>query len=137
MNIKSVIIGIAVSSGLILGLSKCAVITDYKIWDYFDEAQREYFPNTNINKLIIKDPKKLERRIRRDVDSAIIEYEQFESSLPQKIKMKDKVILKEIETQQYTETQKRLLQDAVYYECPGGVIGIRSGWVEQDVNCSD
>jgi hypothetical protein len=137
VKIVPVIIGIVVSSGLILGLSKCTGITENNFWDYLDEAQREYFPEVGVNKFVIKDSKKLQRRIIRDVDRAIIDYEKYESSLPQKINMKDKVILKEIETDKYTESQKRLLQDAIYYECPGGVIGIRSGWVEKDVNCSD
>lgn len=137
MRILPVIIGIAVSSGIILGLSKCTGITENNLWDYFDEAQREYFPNAGVNKFVIKDPKKLQRRITRDVDRAINDYENYESSLPKKINMKNEEILEEVETDKYTESQRRLLQNAIYYECPGGVIGIRSGWVERDVNCSD
>jgi hypothetical protein len=41
------------------------------IWDLFDEVQRRYFPQTILNDFVIKDPEKLDRRIKRDVDAAI------------------------------------------------------------------
>ena len=70
------IIGIVLSS--IIGLlSQCTGINQNNIWDLLDEVQRRYFPQTIINDFIIKDPEKLDRRIHRDVDAAIAEYERL------------------------------------------------------------
>ena len=70
------IIGIALSS--IIGLlSQCTGIKQDSIWDLLDEVQRRYFPQTILNDFIIKDPEKLDRRIKRDVDAAIAEYERL------------------------------------------------------------
>ena len=70
------IIGIVLSS--IIGiLSQCTGIKQDSIWDLFDEVQRRYFPQTILNDFVIKDPEKLDRRINRDVDAAIAEYERL------------------------------------------------------------
>ena len=76
-NIKQyAIIGIVLSS--IIGLlSQCTGIKQNNIWDLLDEVQRRYFPHSIINDFIIKDPEKLDRRIHRDVDMAIEEYERL------------------------------------------------------------
>ena len=70
------IIGIVLSS-IIATLSQCTHIKENTIWDLFDEVQRRYFPQTIINDFIIKDPEKLDRRVKRDVDAAIAEYERL------------------------------------------------------------
>jgi hypothetical protein len=70
------IIGIVLSSIIAL-LSQCTGIKQDSIWDLLDEVQRRYFPQTIINDFIIKDPEKLDRRIHRDVDAAIAEYERL------------------------------------------------------------
>ena len=70
------IIGIVLSS--IIGLlSQCTGIKQDSIWDLLDEVQRRYFPQTILNDFVIKDPEKLDRRIKRDVDAAIAEYERL------------------------------------------------------------
>ena len=70
------IVGIILSS--IIGLlSQCTGIKQNNIWDLLDEVQRRYFPHSIINDFIIKDPEKLDRRIHRDVDRAIGEYERL------------------------------------------------------------
>jgi hypothetical protein len=70
------IIGIVLSS--IIGLlSQCTGIKQNNIWDLLDEVQRRYFPHSIINDFIIKDPEKLDRRVHRDVDRAIAEYERL------------------------------------------------------------
>ena len=70
------IIGIVLSS--IIGLlSQCTGIKQDSIWDLFDEVQRRYFPQTILNDFVIKDPEKLDRRVKRDVDRAIEEYERL------------------------------------------------------------
>jgi hypothetical protein len=70
------IIGIVLSS-MIAVLSQCSGIKQDSIWDLFDEVQRRYFPQTILNDFVIKDPEKLDRRIKRDVDAAIAEYERL------------------------------------------------------------
>jgi hypothetical protein len=70
------IIGIVLSS-IIAALSQCSGIKQDSIWDLLDEVQRRYFPQTILNEFILKDPEKLDRRIHRDVDAAIAEYERL------------------------------------------------------------
>jgi hypothetical protein len=70
------IIGIVLSS-IIAVLSQCSGIKQDSIWDLLDEVQRRYFPQTILNEFILKDPEKLDRRIKRDVDAAIAEYERL------------------------------------------------------------
>jgi len=67
------IIGIILSS-VIATLTQCTGIKETSLWDIFDEVQRRYFPQSIINDFVIKDPEKLDRRIKRDVDSAIDDY---------------------------------------------------------------
>jgi hypothetical protein len=55
-------------------LSQCTGISENSIWDILDEIQRKYFPGSILNEFVIKDPAKLERRIKRDVDHAIDDY---------------------------------------------------------------
>jgi hypothetical protein len=70
------IVGLVLSS--IIGLlSQCTGIKQNNIWDLLDEVQRRYFPHSIINDFIIKDPEKLDRRVHRDVDRAIAEYERL------------------------------------------------------------
>ena len=70
------IIGIVLSS-IIAVLSQCTGIKQDSIWDLLDEVQRRYFPQTIFNEFVLKDPEKLDRRVRRDVDAAIAEYERL------------------------------------------------------------
>ena len=67
------IIGIVLSS-IIAVLSQCTGIKQDSIWDLLDEVQRRYFPQTILNDFVIKDPEKLDRRVKRDVDRAIDDY---------------------------------------------------------------
>jgi hypothetical protein len=66
------IIGIVLSS-IIAALSQCTGVSEDGLWDLLDELQRKYFPGTILNEFVIKDPEKLNRRIKRDVDRAIDE----------------------------------------------------------------
>jgi len=70
------IIGIILTS-VIATLTQCTGIKETFLWDIFDEVQRRYFPQTMLNDFVIKDPEKLDRRIKRDVDAAISEYERL------------------------------------------------------------
>ena len=64
------IVGIVLTS-IIATLSQCTHIKENTLWDLLDEVQRRYFPQTIINDFIIKDPEKLDRRVKRDIDRAI------------------------------------------------------------------
>jgi len=65
-----IIVGIILST-LIAALSQCSKITENGLWDLLDEIQREFFPQTIINEVILKDPDKINRRVERDVTRAI------------------------------------------------------------------
>ncbi len=130
---KQLILVSIVTSGLIATLSQCTGINENSLWDLFDEIQRKVFPQTIFNELIIKDPEKLNRRIQRDVDHAIRDYERQEPREPPR--MTNKTILEGLESPRFTDTQRLVVKDAIYYECPGGVMGIRAAWVDRDPNC--
>lgn len=70
------IIGIILTS-VIVTLTQCTGIKETTLWDVFDEVQRRYFPQTILNDFVIKDPEKLDRRIKRDIDQAIADYERL------------------------------------------------------------
>jgi hypothetical protein len=73
-DIKKYAIIAIVLSTIIAALSQCTGIKPNSIWDLFDEVQRRYFPQTILNDFVIKDPEKLDRRVKRDVDRAIDDY---------------------------------------------------------------
>jgi hypothetical protein len=73
---KIIIISILLYS-IIATLSQCSGVSENVLWDLLDEIQRKYFPQTIINEIIIQDPNKVERRVHRDVDNAIKEYERL------------------------------------------------------------
>jgi hypothetical protein len=131
---KQLIFVSIITSGLIASLSQCTKISEDSLWDLFDEIQRKFFPQTIFNELVIKDPEKLNRRVERDVDKAIREYERWESSLPPR--MTNKTILEGLKSPRFSDTQRLVVRDAIYYECPGGVMGIRGVWVDKDPNCN-
>jgi hypothetical protein len=64
------IVGVVISS-IIAVLSQCTGVSENGLWDLLDEIQRKYFPQGILNEFILKDPEKLDRRIKRDVDKAI------------------------------------------------------------------
>jgi len=57
-------------------ISQCTRISEEKLYDIVDEIQRK-IPGKPLNDYIITDPILLDRRIKRDVDSAILEYERL------------------------------------------------------------
>ena len=64
------IVGVVLSS-IIAILSQCTGVSENGLWDLLDEIQRKYFPQTILNEFILKDPEKLDRRVKRDVDRAL------------------------------------------------------------------
>ena len=125
-------------------ISRVFKIPKDKLWPIIDEIQRELYKrgwiDDTLNEYIIKTPELLDQRIKRDVDMAIENYEKLEE--PDPVNMVNETILKEIESGDYTEEQKKIVKDAVFYEKEpdgsnaqgllGGEIGIKAPWVHKD-----
>ena len=75
-TIKSiVIVGITLTT-IITTLSHCTGVREDHIWDLVDEVQRK-LPSNIVGDIILRDPQKIERRVIRDVDKAIRDYERL------------------------------------------------------------
>jgi hypothetical protein len=61
----------------VASLSQCTGAPQERLWDLLDEAQRRLFPHTIINDVLLKDPGVVKRRVERDVDKAIRDYERL------------------------------------------------------------
>ena len=72
---KQIILISVILSGIVATLSQCTGISQNTLWDLLDEVQRSLFPQTIINDVLLQDPGIVERRVERDVDKAIREYE--------------------------------------------------------------
>jgi len=70
-----VIVGITLST-IVSILSNCTGVKEETLWDLVDEVQR-VLPHTPIRDVILRDPQKIERRVKRDVDKAIRDYERL------------------------------------------------------------
>lgn len=106
---NQIILVSVVLTALVASLSQCTRVPQERLWDLLDEVQRRFFPQTIINDIIIQTPDKLNRRIERDVDKAIRDYERLTgySGTP-KIPL-SRLIEKDIDTSKcYTEECKKL-----------------------------
>ena len=74
---KQIIIISAILSGIVATLSQCTGVPQERLLDLLDEVQRTLFPQTIINDVLLQDPGVVERRVERDVDKAIREYEEL------------------------------------------------------------
>jgi hypothetical protein len=74
---KQIIFISIVLSGIVATLSQCSGMPQERLWDLLDEVQRSLFPQTIINDVLLQDPGVVERRVERDVDKAIREYEEL------------------------------------------------------------
>ena len=72
---KQIILISIVLSGIVATLSQCSGVPQERLLDLLDEVQRTLFPQTIINDVLLQDPGVVERRVERDVDKAIREYE--------------------------------------------------------------
>lgn len=129
-----------VLEGIVEFLSNWLKLDKKKLWELVDEIQRELLKrgwiDDTINDYVINTPELLDQRVVRDVDNAIKEYEKLEE--PEPINMKNEIILKEIEKDKYSDTQKIIVKQAEYYEKEpdgskaqdllGGEMGIRAAW---------
>lgn len=74
---KQIVLVSVVLSVLVASLSQCTGAPQKRLWDLLDEAQRRFFPHTIINDVLLKDPGIVKRRVNRDVDQAIWDYERL------------------------------------------------------------
>ena len=82
---KKIITLSIVLSIIVATLSQCTGVSQKNIWDLLDEVQRNFFPQTIINDILLQDPDIIGRRTKRDVDKAIREYEDLTKDMEEPI----------------------------------------------------
>ncbi len=118
---KQIILISVILSGIVATLSQCTGASSERLWDLLDEVQRVLFPGTVINDVLLQDPSVVGRRVERDVDKAIREYERLtEGSNNSRIPL-SRLIETPIEASKcYTEECKKL----------GGEMRLCSPWLD-------
>ena len=121
---KQIILISVILSGIVATLSQCTGAPQERLWDLLDEVQRTLFPGTVINDVLLQDPGVVERRVERDVDNAIREYERLtRDSEPPRVPL-PRLIEKDLDTSKcYTEECKKL----------GGEMRLCAPWKEDCV----
>lgn len=137
-SIKDYAILSVVLFSLVGGLASCLKVQEKDLWTLIDEIQKELFKkriiDDTLNDFIIKQSELLDNRVENEVNRAIREYERNEPRNPPR--MTNKTILEGLKSPRFTDTQRLIVKDAIYYECPGGIMGIRAHWVDKDPNCN-
>ena len=139
---KRSLIAVLIASTLTFVISRCGISQEdvLKFYNELRKAIKFDLPDENnilneidnqLNEKINRNPKLLEYKVRREVDSAIFDYENWEQGSRQ-INMKNKNILEEINKPKYDKLQKLIVENAVYYEFSDGTMGIRGSWVAPD-----
>jgi hypothetical protein len=106
---KQIILVSIALSVVIATLSQCSGAPQERLWDLLDEVQRVFFPGTIINDVLLQDPDVIERRVRRDVDKAIKEYERLTGDTGEVRIPLPRLIERPIDTSKcYTEECKKL-----------------------------
>lgn len=72
---KLIIVGLTLTT-IITTLSRCSGVKEEHIWDLVDEVQRK-LPSNIVGDIILHDPYKIERRVIRDIDKAIVDYQRL------------------------------------------------------------
>jgi hypothetical protein len=106
---KQIILISVILSGIVATLSQCSGVPSERLWDLLDEVQRTLFPQTIINDVLLQDPSVVKRRVERDVDKAIREYERLtRDSEPPRVPL-PRLIEKDLDTSKcYTKECKSL-----------------------------
>ena len=137
---KASIVAVAIASFLAFLTVKCD-ISEKDVLKYYNELRKlikwdlpnniiDEFDN-QLNNLINRDPELLRKKIKNEVDYAIINYE-IEEQRSRMINMRNQNILEEINKPKYDKLQKLIVQNAIYYEFADGTMGIRGAWVAPD-----
>ena len=139
---KRSIISIVVASILVFITTKCEISKE-DVLKFYNELRRVVkldFINKNeilkefdnqLNEKINRTPELLDYKIKRELDYALIDYENQEKK-SRVVNMKNKNILEEINKPKYDELQRLIIENAVYYEFADGTMGIRGAWVTPD-----
>jgi hypothetical protein len=139
---KRSIISIVVASILVFITTKFEISKE-DILKFYNELRRVVkldFINKNeilkefdnqLNEKINRTPELLDYKIKRELDYALIDYENQEKK-SRVVNMKNKNILEEINKPKYDELQRLIIENAVYYEFADGTMGIRGAWVTPD-----
>lgn len=118
---KQIVLVSVVLSVLVASLSQCTGASSESLWDLLDEVQRRFFPQTIINDVLLKNPGVVKRRVERDVDKAIREYERLtEYSNEPKIPLPRLIVIDADNSVCYSEDCKKL----------GGEMRLCAPWVE-------
>ena len=118
---KQIILVSIVLSGIVATLSQCTGVSPERLWDLLDEVQRVLFPGTIINEVLLQDPGVVNRRVERDVDKAIREYERLTGASNNSRIPLSRLIERPLDTSKcYTEECKRL----------GGEMRLCSPWID-------
>jgi len=131
-HIKGVII-ISIIALIIAGFADRFNIDEKQLWKIYTAIVERLGLKHNIPEPIDVQ-KQIDAKAELEVDRALEEYMRWESSLPPR--MTNKTILKGLESPRFTDTQRIVVKDAIYYECPGDIMGIRGVWVDKDPNCN-
>jgi hypothetical protein len=139
---KRSIISIVVASILVFVTTKCEISKE-DVLKFYNEIRRvikldvinkneilKEFDN-QLNEKINRTPELLDYKIKRELDYALIDYENQEKK-SRVVNMKNKNILEEINKPKYDELQRLIIENAVYYEFEDGTMGIRGAWVTPD-----
>ena len=139
---KRSIISIVVASILVFITTKCEISKE-DVLKFYNELRRvvkldvinkneilKEFDN-QLNEKINRTPELLDYKIKRELDYALIDYENQEKK-SRVVNMKNKNILEEINKPKYDELQRLIIENAVYYEFEDGTMGIRGAWVTPD-----
>ena len=122
---KQIILISIVLSGIVATLSQCSGVPQERLLDLLDEVQRTLFPQTIINDVLLQDPGVVERRVERDVDKAIREYEDLtRDSEPPRVPLPRLIEKAPDKALCYSEECKKL----------GGEMRLCSPWVD---NCKE
>ena len=118
---KQIILVSVILSGIVATLSQCTGLPSDRLWDLLDEVQRTLFPQTIINDVIRQDPNLIKRRVERDVDKAIRDYERLTGDSRTSIIPLSRLKEKALDTSKcYTEECKKL----------GGEMRLCSPWLD-------
>ena len=118
---KQIILISAILSGIVATLSQCTGAPHERLWDLLDEVQRVLFPGTVINDVLLQDPAVVGRRVERDVDKAIRDYERLtKDSEPPRVPLPRLIERAPDEALCYSEDCKKL----------GGEMRLCAPWVD-------
>lgn len=118
---KQIILVSIALSAIVATLSQCSGAPQERLWDLLDEVQRRLFPQTIINDVLLQDPGVVDRRVKRDVDKAIRDYERLTGDTGEVKIPLPRLIESPLDTSKcYTEECKSL----------GGEMRLCSPWVD-------